>query len=99
MRMISQYKNPPALIRTLLFIVVTVTVITSCKKYDYVSTIKVPNQSFSEEFDTIGAAYDRGWRFVNRSLPLGSETWGQGNILYFDAYSQAGTAPGNPYNA
>lgn len=85
--------------RTLLFMLIVVTVVTSCKKYDYVSTIKVPNQSFSEEFDTMDAAYSRGWRFVNRSLPLGTETWSQGSLLYFAAYSQAGAAPGNPYNA
>ncbi|MDB5229882.1 MAG: hypothetical protein JWN76_687 [Chitinophagaceae bacterium] len=99
MHYFQQYKNPFVLIKTFLCIAVIVTVVTSCKKYDYVSTVEVPNQSFSEEFDTMDAAYSRGWRFVNRSLPLGNETWSQGNILYFNAYSQAGVAPGSPYNA
>ena len=31
-----------------------------------------------EEFDTITAAYDRGWRYINVSEPYGSGFWTQG---------------------
>lgn len=30
-----------------------------------------PDNSFTEEFDTVQSAWDRGWRFMNRSTPFG----------------------------
>lgn len=38
-----------------------------------------PDNSFVEEFDTIGAAYDRGWRYINKSVPAGLTNWMQGD--------------------
>ena len=35
----------------------------------------VPDQSFVEEFDTSQKAYDRGWRFINRSELVGRTNW------------------------
>jgi hypothetical protein len=35
----------------------------------------VPDQSFTEEFDTALAAYTRGWRFLNRSVDIGPSNW------------------------
>src|SRR5438128_8837353 len=36
-----------------------------------------PDQSFVEEFDTVTAAYDRGWRYINVSNPKGTGFWTQ----------------------
>src|SRR5689334_22110648 len=62
----------------------------------------VPDQSFVEEFDTATAAYDRVWRYINVSDPLGSGFWTQGMFnnptltgfpapIPFPAYSSKGT--------
>ncbi len=64
-----------------------------------------PSQSFVEEFDTVGSAYDRGWRFLNVSSPKGTGMWIQAmfnnpNVtglpapIPFPAYSSRGTYVG-----
>jgi hypothetical protein len=52
----------------------------SCVKDDPATLIPPApkDQSFVEEFDTVGAAYDRGWRYINVSLPRGPGFWNQG---------------------
>ena len=77
--------------KSLLLISFTAAIFTSCVNDSYLANPPaVPNQSFTEEFDTAAAAYNRGWRFVNRSEPVGITDFG--NILDvlnlpFEAYS------------
>jgi hypothetical protein len=48
----------------------------------------VPDQSFAEEFDTLDAAYNRGWRFINRSVVTGRRSWQNPSFLIpFTSYS------------
>ncbi|MFM2362540.1 MAG: hypothetical protein RLZZ316_1442, partial [Bacteroidota bacterium] len=50
----------PLLILTVVFV--------SCKDDSYLTTpIPVKGVSFVEEFDTVTAAYARGWRYINVS--------------------------------
>lgn len=52
------------------------TLLQSCKDDSYLlAPPPVPNQSFVEEFDTAQKAYDRGWRFINRSDEIGRRNW------------------------
>jgi len=79
----------------------------SCVKDDPATLIPPApkDQSFVEEFDTVGAAYDRGWRYINVSLPRGPGFWNQGmfnnpNVtnlpapIPFAAYSSHGSYVG-----
>jgi len=82
-------------------------VLESCVK-DSTESLKpppLPDQSFVEEFDTVTAAYDRGWRFINVSDPKGTGIWIQAmfnnpNVtqlpspIPFPAYSSHGTYVG-----
>jgi hypothetical protein len=76
----------------------------SCVKDDAAKLVppSPPNQSFVEEFDTVPAAFDRGWRYVNVSEPKGTGIWVQAmfnnpNVtglptpIPFPAYSSHGT--------
>ncbi len=64
---------------------------TSCVNDSYLAEPPVvPNQSFVEEFDTAMAAYNRGWKFINRSEPIGVSDFGNYADLLtvpFEAYS------------
>jgi hypothetical protein len=52
------------------------TLLQSCKDDSYLlAPPPVPDQSFVEEFDTAQKAYDRGWRFINRSEAIGRTNW------------------------
>lgn len=52
------------------------TLLQSCKDDSYLlAPPPVPNQSFVEEFDTAQRAYNRGWRFINRSDVIGRRNW------------------------
>ena len=54
----------------------------------------VPDQSFVEEFDTAQNAYNRGWRFINRSDLIGRTSWQNPSVLAgipFLSYSGTGT--------
>jgi hypothetical protein len=79
--------------RLLLSIISILTLLQSCKDDSYLLTPPpVPDQSFVEEFDTAQKAYDRGWRFINRSDLIGRRGWGNpvpdANItIPFQAYS------------
>jgi hypothetical protein len=55
----------------------------------------IPDQSFVEEFDTLQTAYNKGWRFINRSEEIGVSKWTQGSISgALTAYSSKGTNAG-----
>lgn len=52
------------------------TLLQSCKDDSYLlAPPPVPDQSFVEEFDTAKNAYNRGWRFINRSDLIGRRNW------------------------
>ena len=54
-------------------------VIVACEK-DYVAPVEQPDASWTEEFDTLQNAMDRGWVVVNNSRPLGATSWMQGQF-------------------
>jgi len=59
----------------------SIAVLQSCKNDSYLLVPPpVPDQSFTEEFDTLQNAYNRGWRFVNHSEPIGTQDWVNGGI-------------------
>jgi hypothetical protein len=60
----------------LLSAVCAASVFTSCKREETIQ--EAPNYSWSEEFDTVQNAVDRGWVIVNNSRPAGAESWIQG---------------------
>jgi hypothetical protein len=67
----------------------------SCKDDSYLVVPKpIPDQSFTEEFDTIQKAFERGWKPINRSVPIGSGVWSQGVATAFPAYSSNATNNG-----
>jgi hypothetical protein len=70
------------------------TLLQSCKDDSYLlESPPVPNQSFVEEFDTAQRAYDKGWRFINRSEDIGRTNWQNPTILTgipFISYSGTG---------
>ncbi len=88
---------------TFLFMVV---VFISCHDDSYLTVPPPPpDASFVEEFDTVTAAYGRGWRFINVSDPLGTGFWTQGllndpnvtgfpSAIPFSAWSSKGTYVG-----
>jgi hypothetical protein len=47
----------------------------------------IPDQSFVEEFDNLSSAASKGWKFINKSEPIGIRNWTAGNSFYFPAYS------------
>ncbi|MEO5683022.1 MAG: choice-of-anchor J domain-containing protein [Chitinophagaceae bacterium] len=64
-----------------------------------------PDVSFTQEFDSINAAYDKGWRYYNVSSPKGTGFWAQGLFnnpvvtgfpapIPFPAWSSKGTYVG-----
>jgi hypothetical protein len=72
------------------------TAITACVKDKNLEPPPPPDVSFTEEFDTLGAAYLRGWRLVNRSEPVGPSQWQQGSGL-FAAYTSLNSNQGYAY--
>ncbi len=68
--------------------------LTGCVDDSYLALPPViPDQSFVEEFDTVQNAYNRGWRFVNRSVPIGPTNWSQASN--FNSYSSKGNYYGH----
>jgi hypothetical protein len=71
------------------------TLLQSCKDDSYLlAPPPVPDQSFVEEFDTAQSAYNRGWRFINRSDVIGRTNWQNPTVLTgipFLSYSGTGT--------
>ncbi len=69
----------------------------SCRNDEYLAAAPAtPDQSFVEQFDTMQNAYSRGWRWINRSVPIGPSTWTQapGPASGLGAYSSRGTNTG-----
>ncbi|HUR11436.1 MAG TPA: choice-of-anchor J domain-containing protein [Flavitalea sp.] len=83
--------------RIFLCFTIAVTVI-SCKKDDAskLTPPVIPDQSFVEEFDTVSAAYQRGWIPINNSSPKGSGIWAQGGgpAPIFAPFSSRGSYAG-----
>lgn len=79
------------------FVVVGVTLV-ACQKDDPATLIPppVPDQSFTEEFDTVASAFKRGWLPINNSNPKGSGIWTQGGgpQPIFEPYSSKGSYAG-----
>ena len=72
----------------------------SCKNDSYLADpAPIKDQSFVEEFDTMQNAYNRGWRWINRSTPIGVTNWGPGpGTVEMLAYSSKGTNTGLAYS-
>jgi len=82
-----------SLLKSLLVLGIPV-VMLSCVDDAYLNQPKpVADQTFMEEFDTLSSAYARGWRFINRSVPMGPGVWSQG-AASFPAYSTRGSVQG-----
>jgi hypothetical protein len=66
----------------------------SCKNDEYLTTPPpIPDQSFSEEFETIAGATGNGWQFINKSSPIGSGGWqGPSLTAYIPLFSGSGYA-------
>lgn len=78
------------------FLVLVCILFLACNKKDIVRLPVIPDQSFTEEFDTVSSAFQRGWVAINNSLAKGSDTWSQGggNPALFNAYSPWGSISG-----
>ena len=78
-------------------ILVSFSLLQSCKDDSFLlEKPAVPDQSFSEDFDTAYAALARGWHFINKSIPVGGDVWQNGGGLppWFPAYSSHGSYVG-----
>jgi len=53
-----------------------------------------PDQSFTESFDTANAAYNRGWRYLNKSVDIGTTTWQNPPSPPFGPFSSTSTNNG-----
>lgn len=54
------------------FAIVMVVAFQSCKDDSYLTeSLPIPDQSFKESFDNYQEAYDKGWRAMNKSTPVG----------------------------
>jgi hypothetical protein len=77
---------------------IATTLLQSCKDDSYLlNTPAMENQSFSEQFDSSGAAISRGWVLLNGSYPKGGGVWQNGGDVLntiFNAYEQQGTYAG-----
>src|SRR4051812_29663190 len=86
------------LLPNLLFYVgISLIFLSSCVDDKYLITPPpIPDQSFVEEFDTISAAYSRGWKIANTSVPMISNIWQQGGDIapFFSPYSSNGSYEG-----
>lgn len=55
-----------------MYVVIILAGLNSCKDDSYLAIPPpIPDQSFKESFDNYQEAYDKGWRAINRSLPVG----------------------------
>jgi len=61
----------------------------SCSKNDTgdEKIIKIPDQSFTESFDTASAAAKKGWVFLNTSVDKGTTNWSNPSTPPFDAFA------------
>ena len=86
----------------LLFFAFTCTLLLqACKNDSYLlDPPPIKDQSFVEEFDTMQQAYNRGWRWINRSVPIGVTNWmaAPGPDGFMEAYSSRGTNTGAAFS-
>ncbi|MDB5193700.1 MAG: hypothetical protein JWQ96_3263 [Segetibacter sp.] len=83
--------------KLLLWVGIPALLITSCVDDRYLTEASpIPDQSFVEEFDTVSMAAGRGWRFVNKSNPKGTNIWQQGGEVapWFAPFSSNGSYAG-----
>lgn len=93
--------------KMLVFSVLAVMALQACRKDDeaMLALPGISDQSFNEEFDSVDAAYDRGWRYINVSEPMGTGFWAQGMFndplvtgfptpIPFNAFSSKGSYVG-----
>lgn len=82
--------------RLIVFAFLFVVVLQSCKNDVYLKEAPpVPDGSFTETFDTFMNAYNRGWRFINRSEDIGISKWQAGSISgALFPFKSAGTSLG-----
>lgn len=92
--------------KLLLSVGVIVSILASCKDDSNLTVApSPPDVSFVEEFDTVTAAYGRGWRYINVSSPKDIGFWTQGAFnnpaltgfpspIPFVPYSSKGTYAG-----
>ncbi|MER3464225.1 MAG: hypothetical protein C4329_07210 [Chitinophagaceae bacterium] len=74
-----------------------VVLLQSCKDDAYLATAPAtPDQTFTEEFDTVANSLNRGWKFANVSNPTNANVWQQGGdvIPWFAPYSSNGSYAG-----
>jgi hypothetical protein len=58
------------------FFIVSTVFLASCKNDAYLAEAPgIPNQSFTEDFETISGAQANGWQFINASSPTGTGGW------------------------
>lgn len=72
-------------------------ILQACKDDSYLKNpAPVPDQTFTEEFDTASAARARGWEFINASDPVGPDVWQDGGGIppIFNSYSNNGSNVG-----
>lgn len=71
----------------------------SCRNDEHLAAPPpIADQSFVEQFDTMQNAYNRGWRWINRSVPVGPSVWTQApGTATMSAYSSRGTNQGAAY--
>ncbi|RYY40431.1 MAG: hypothetical protein EOO08_04670 [Chitinophagaceae bacterium] len=80
-----------------LYACLSVVLLASCKNDSAITAMPpVPDQSFSEEFDTLSSALHRGWKIYNASEPVGPAVWQDGGDLlpWFSPYSNNGSNAG-----
>ena len=88
-----------ALLKLLVGSGLVVSMFASCKDDSNLkNAAAIPDQSFVQEFDTLQAAINQGWKLVNRSSPIGRQGWVQGNSIWaqatYPAYSSKATREG-----
>lgn len=61
-----------------------------------ITPLPTPDQSFTEEFDTVSSSLARGWKIVNVSVPKGPAIWQQGGNInpWFAPFSSNGSYAG-----
>ena len=70
---------------------ISLTILQSCKDDSYLlAPPPVPNNSFYQDFDTLQSAYNQGWRFINKTTPLGNHEWDVGGFSVLPPYKGIG---------
>lgn len=76
---------------------ISLSLLSSCKNDSQLAAApSIADQSFTEEFDTVPNSINRGWQFINVSVPKGSDVWQQGGAIvpWFAPYSSNGSNAG-----